>query len=481
MTRSLPHRPRIFRDPIHGDITYPRGPFQLLVERVVDTEMFQRLRGIRQTSEMNTVFHGAEHSRFSHSMGAAHVAGLMFDAAVRNSGVEVSPEERGDTVLAALLHDVGHGPFSHSLEEIIGGGFRHERMTLRILDEPGSQIRQVLGEADPALPARLRAYVDHGNAMPRWHHAIVSSQLDADRLDYLARDAHMAGVHTHQIDVARLVQSLGVIDEYLVVDQRAHDIIETFLLALDQMYEMAYYHKTVRAASLLLQAIIQRAVDLAHQDPVRWRPRLFPERGDEADPFWTLLTLGDRVPLPVYENLSEAHVWSLMSGWRRAGDALLAELVAAWRQRRFPKPLRIEVADTPAALGRWQELIELARRAWLRLHPEAEPSSARYHVFFDEPRRLSYKRYTAGHDGSQTSFAFASPSGEPPAGPVRATNDRAESIKITTHDGGWQAIEDDPRSIANNLSQKRYFPRLFLPADVRAALEATPGLGAGWA
>lgn len=476
MTRSLPHRPRIFRDPIHGDITYARGPFQRLVEEVVDTEMFQRLRGIRQTSEMNMVFHGAEHSRFSHSMGAAFLAGQMFDAAAHNSDVRVSAEERADTVLASLLHDVGHGPFSHSLEEIIGGGFRHERMTLRILEEPTSEIHQVLAASDPLRPTRLRAFVEHGKGPSRWYHGIVSSQLDADRLDYVARDAHMAGIHTHQVDVARLVQSLGVMDEYMVVDRRAHDIVETFLLALDQMYEMAYYHKTVRAAALQLGAIIQRAVDLAHQDPGRWQPRLFPDRAGARDPFWILLEQGDRVPLDVYEGLQEAQVFALLSAWRSAGDPWLADLLGAWRRRRLPKALRVDVPDTPAALGRWQELIEAARRAWMRLHPESPPEAARYYVFFDEPRRLSYKRYAIGQDGSQTSFAFASVTGDV-APPV--SNDRAESIKITTRAGNWQAIEDDPRSIANNLSQKRYFPRLFMPADVRAALEESLGLGTG--
>ena len=100
------------------------GAFQRLLEQVIDTEMFQRLRGIRQTAVMNLVFHGAEHSRFAHSMGAAHVAGLMVDAAAENSGLRRARGEREDTVLAALLHDVGHGPFSHSLEEIIGPASR---------------------------------------------------------------------------------------------------------------------------------------------------------------------------------------------------------------------------------------------------------------------------------------------------------------------------------------------------------------------
>ena len=221
-TPSPPHRPRVFRDPVHGDIVFPRGPFQRLLEQVIDTELFQRLRGIRQTAVMNLVFHGAEHSRFAHSMGAAHVAGLMLESAAQNSGLQVSPGEREETVLAALLHDVGHGPFSHSLEEIIGPGFAHERMSVRILTAPESEIHRLLAAYDPGLPDRLRGFIEHGpDTRRRWTHAIVSSQLDADRLDYLARDALMAGIRTHTFDLGRLVRSLVVIDEHLVVDARA--------------------------------------------------------------------------------------------------------------------------------------------------------------------------------------------------------------------------------------------------------------------
>ncbi|MBC8133688.1 MAG: HD domain-containing protein, partial [Deltaproteobacteria bacterium] len=199
-----PRRPRVFRDPVHGDITFPRGRFQSLLEQVIDTELFQRLRGIRQTAVMNLVFHGAEHSRFTHSMGAAHVAGMMLESAAENSGFKVSVAACEETVLAALLHDVGHGPFSHSLEEIIGAGFAHERMTVRILTAPESEIHRLLAAYDPGLPDRLRAFIEHAPpgtpARHHWTHEIVSSQLDADRLDYLARDALMAGIRTHAFD-----------------------------------------------------------------------------------------------------------------------------------------------------------------------------------------------------------------------------------------------------------------------------------------
>ena len=442
-----PRRARIFRDPVHGDIAFPRGPFQVLLESVIDTEMFQRLRGIRQTAVMNLVFHGAAHSRFAHSMGAAHVAGLMVEAAAANSGVPVSSSEREETVLAALLHDVGHGPFSHSLEEIIGPSFAHERMSVRILTAPDSEIRQLLAGYDPGLPERLRAFIEHvehaPGARPDWRHAIVSSQLDADRLDYLARDALMAGIRTHAFDMGRLVRSLMIIDGNLVVDARAQDVVEAFLLALDQMYGTAYYHKTVRAASLLLEATIRRAVDLARESAAA-RAALFPARAGRSEPFYALLTDGEQIPLEDYARLDEAYVMSLIATWRDTVDPTLGELVGAYKTRRFPKMVRLAIETNSLSAADWQGATEQARTIFRQHHPQHDP---RYFVHFDEPRRLSYKRYAAGGG--------------------------AQPIRVTAAGGGARPIESDPRSIANNISTRLYFPRLFVPESIRAEVERT--------
>jgi hypothetical protein len=444
MSSSPPRRPRVFRDPIHGDITFARGRFQELLEAVIDTEMFQRLRRIRQTAVMNLVFHGAEHSRFTHSMGAAHVAGLMFDAAAARGGLTPAAAEREDTVLAALLHDVGHGPFSHSLEEIIGPSFAHERVSVRILTAPESQIRALLAAYDPDLPGRLRRYIEHGEpADRRWYHAIVSSQLDADRLDYLARDALMAGIRTHQFDLSRLVGSLTVIADRLVVDARAHDIIEAFLLALDQMYGTAYYHKTVRAASLSLEATVRRADRISRGDG-GMRERLFPPRRGRPDPFYVLLGAGSEVPLGDYERLDEAHVLGLIGAWRDAPDATLAELARRHETRRFPKMVRLPIESASLDPQGWQAALDRATAIFHRRFPDRDPASF---VYFDQPKRLSYKRYVAGSG--------------------------TEPIRVTAPGGGVRPIEDDPRSLANNLSTRLYFPRLFVPEEIRDEVEQT--------
>ncbi|HEY4183626.1 MAG TPA: HD domain-containing protein [Polyangia bacterium] len=446
MTSAVPRRPRTFRDPVHGDITFPRGTFQGLLESIIDTEMFQRLRGIRQTAVMNLVFHGAEHSRFVHSMGAAHVAGRMVDAAAQNSGLVVSTAAREETVLAALLHDVGHGPFSHSLEEIIGPSFAHERMSVRILTEPDSEIRGLLHAHDPGLPGRLREFIEHApGGRPDWRHAIVSSQLDADRLDYLARDALMAGIRTHAFDLGRLVQSLGIIDDHLVVDARAQDVVEAFLLALDQMYGTAYYHKTVRAASLLLEATIGRALELA-RGSAPLRAALFPSREGRAEPFYVLLTENERIPLAEYARLDEAYVMSLLATWRDAADPTLAELVAAFKTRRFPKMVRLPLETASLSRADWEAAAEKARTIFRARLPDRDP---RHFVHFDEPARLSYKRYAAGGG--------------------------AEPIRVTAAGGRARPIESDPRSIANNISTRLYFPRLFVPESIRDEVERELG------
>lgn len=361
----------------------------------------------------------------------------------------VSKAAREETVLAALLHDVGHGPFSHSLEEIIGPSFAHERMSVRILTEADSEIRRLLTAHDPALPGRLRAFIEHApGTPPDWRHAIVSSQLDADRLDYLARDALMAGIRTHAFDLGRLVQSLCIIDEHLVVDARAQDVVEAFLLALDQMYGTAYYHKTVRAASLLLEATIGRALDLARASEAA-RAELFPDREGRPEPFFVLLTENERIPLGEYARLDEGYVMSLLATWRTSADATLAELVAAYKTRHFPKMVRLPVETASLSRADWQDATARALAIFRARIPGRDP---RYFVHFDEPARLSYKRYAAGGV--------------------------AEPIRVTAAGGGARPIESDPRSIANNISTRLYFPRLFVPEAIRDEVERALG-GAG--
>jgi len=270
-------RPKFYRDPIHGQIRYdsvdiavafPGSSFEKrlgwLIRRLIDCPEFQRLRHIRQNGLANLVFHGAEHSRFTHSMGAAYLAREMFDRIVRNSDQKPDEDRLLATVAAALLHDIGHGPFSHSLEEILdecGVDFDHERMTVRIIEED-TQIHRILAEVDPKFPERVAAYIDKEKQLDAdWTYRVVSSQLDADRLDYLMRDARLAGLQGHGFDLPRLMDFLTQLDgERIAVDRRALEALEAYLVTLDHMYRAVYFHHTVRAASRHLEAVLGRAV-----------------------------------------------------------------------------------------------------------------------------------------------------------------------------------------------------------------------------
>lgn len=422
-------RRKVFRDPIHGDMAFPARLWPHLT-RLIDTPAFQRLRLIRQNGLTNLVFPGTEHSRFAHSLGVAWMASQMLDAIERNSGVNLTEDERDDTILAALLHDVGHGPFSHTLEEILeelGTQFDHEKMTKRILMEDSAGVHSILEQSSTGRAARLVEFIDkEARTTTLWRHGIVSSQLDADRLDYVRRDAAMAGIDNHQPDVPRLVQNLGVVGEQIVVDRRALDVVESFLLALDHMYEAVYFHKTVRAASLLLTATLKRAArcaDLAlphAQSPLR-----------------AIIEHGQSVDLSKYLRATDATVWVHLDDWRDSPDPTLCYLAQKLATRSFPRAI-----DCPNLKRDSHKLYSKALELTRTHFPDIEPE---YLIEVDEPQRVSYKRYTGGEGPNQ-------------------------SIQIVSRDGAPRAIEADDRSIVTKVAQKIYKDRLFVPIEIRDAL-----------
>lgn len=412
-----------------------------MVEEILDTRMFQRLRHIRQNGVLNLVFHGAEHSRFAHVMGVAWIAGKIFDAAWRNTKNALLSADleqaRQDTILAALLHDVGHGPFSHTLEDILKSlnvKFDHEEMTKRILVEDGSEIARIL----VGRSARLVPFIDKKKREPnQWFYSIVSSALDADRLDYLIRDSTMAGVWTNRFDLGRLIDAMGVKDDEIVVDARARDVVESYLLAMEQMYASVYYHHTNRAASFLLRAVVARAVTVAREDATQ-KDILFPAWNGQDDPLWQTADKGNEVPLAVYEALDENHVWSLIARWISAADSTLAELSAALKKRSLPKTVAFR-KSTPVAPRALTKLEAEAKDIFQKRRPGRDPG---YFIASDKPERKAYAGGT--HEEGY-----------------------AGSIKLIYSDGKTEPIEETDRSLAMVLKDKTAFPSLIVPADIR--------------
>ena len=451
-------RPKFFRDPVHVQLRFENvnvraGPpdepgakqRSWLIRRLIDSSDFQRLRFIRQNGLANLVFHGAEHSRFTHSVGVAHLANEMFDRICRNTGETGDEDLRLRLSAAALLHDVGHGPFSHTLEEIlrsVGTAFDHEKMTVRIIEEPGSSINEILQEIDPTLPGLIAAFIDKSRRTEdHWTYRIVSSQLDADRLDYLLRDAMYAGIKGHGFDLPRLLDLLYHHDgKRIAVERGAIGAVEAYLFTLDQLYRMIYYHHAVRAANFVLTSILRRAVEL-HGSGEEW---VFPNlRTGVQNPFSALIERGQEVELSQYVRLGEHHVWALMDYWIDSEDSVLKDLAQRLMRRRLFKTKWFNPLDVAGT----DELRDKARALAIERLDHVDESNVTYYVGIDQPERTSYKRYDWRAESSEESIWMIGEGREP------------------------CPIEDDDSSrIVAGLKETRYFPRLIVPEEIRDEL-----------
>jgi uncharacterized protein len=240
---------KILNDPIYGFITVPNA--QVLA--LIDHPWFQRLRYIKQLGLGHLVYPGALHTRFHHALGAMHLMGEAI-ATLRGKGHAVTEEEAQGAAIAILLHDVGHGPFSHALEHSLVEGISHEDVSALVMDALNTEFKG-------ALDLGIRIFRDQ--YPKRFLHQLVSSQLDVDRIDYLNRDSFYTGVSEGVIGGERIIKMLQVVDDKLVVEEKAIYSIEKFLVARRLMYWQVYLHKTVVACEMMLVETLRRAKELA--------------------------------------------------------------------------------------------------------------------------------------------------------------------------------------------------------------------------
>ena len=258
-------RAKLFRDPVHNIIRFDQSdPVERILLQVVDTDAFQRLRRIRQLGFANLVYHGAEHSRFAHSLGVLHIARRICQT------LNLSDEERLEVLLAAALHDIGHGPFSHAIERVTG--VDHETYSQRVVLEH-DPVRLLLEGVDTNLPQRIAQYFGLASEFPQEKRLlldIISSQLDADRLDYILRDGLATGVKIGVYDFERIQTMFKIYRDAggprLGVDFRAKEAVEGYLIARFHMFKQVYLHKTVRSAEKMLEALFQRVSALLLED-----------------------------------------------------------------------------------------------------------------------------------------------------------------------------------------------------------------------
>ncbi len=318
---------KILNDPIYGFITVPDP----LVLRLIDHPWFQRLRYIKQLGLGHLVYPGALHTRFHHALGAMHLMGEAI-ATLRAKGHVITEEEALGARIAILLHDVGHGPFSHALEHSLVEGIGHEAVSELVMDRLNEQF-------NGALDLGIRIFRDQ--YPKRFLHQLVSSQLDVDRLDYLNRDSFYTGVSEGVIGGERILKMLQVVDDKLVVEEKAIYSIEKFLVARRLMYWQVYLHKTVVACEMMLVETLRRARQLAMEGvPVFASPALLRflrtrhDRSSFADP----AVLNDFLKLDDHDIMGAVKVWC------DHPDKVLAQLATDLVQRRN---LRIRLQNIP--------------------------------------------------------------------------------------------------------------------------------------
>jgi HD superfamily phosphohydrolase len=309
---------KVFKDPVHGYI-YVHDP---VIWHLINTREMQRLRRIRQLGATYFAYPGGDHSRFSHSLGVYEVVRQMINAFDRN-GYEWPHQFDRLAMISGLLHDLGHGPFSHALEKVTG--VRHERWSVAIIRDPSTEIHQVLESVGQGFAEDV-AQVIQKTFSNRLVVSIISGQLDADRLDYLMRDSVATGVDYGTFDLARIIRIMQPWHDRLVVRQSGIHTVEAYLLARYFMYWQVYFHPVSRAGETLLHTILERARHLvaAGREPVLPHPALRP-------------FLTGQVALRQYLSLDDATLYNAFSVWREGDDPVLADLSGRFLDRRLLK------------------------------------------------------------------------------------------------------------------------------------------------
>ena len=318
---------KILNDPVYGFISLPH---KILLD-IIDHPYFQRLRRIKQLGLSHLVYPGALHTRFNHAVGCAHLMTQAINT-LQFLGHQITTEEAKGVTLAILLHDIGHGPFSHTLEHSIVSGIKHEEVSLLFMKELNKEFN---GELDLAIEIFSDKY------HKKFLHQLVSSQLDMDRLDYLKRDSFYSGVSEGVVSNQRIIKMFDVVNDSLVVKQKGIYSIEKFIVARRLMYWQVYLHKTVLSAEFLLMKILKRAKYIALSggsifSTTPMKTFLFENIDAEK--------LRDPLILRKFAQLDDMDVFVCIKEWINNTDPVLAELSRMLVNRKL---LKVEQKETP--------------------------------------------------------------------------------------------------------------------------------------
>lgn len=382
---------RIYRDPVHNIIRIETDTREgALLARLVDTAEFQRLRRIRQLGLAHFAYQGAEHSRFTHSLGVMHIASRLLKKLGRKYNI---PAEHQLAVrVAALLHDIGHGAFSHVLESILD--FHHEDFTVQAVLSSETEVGQILSEHSEGLAEDVAAII-RGDFKPMALAQLVSSQLDVDRMDYLLRDSLMTGAKYGIYDQEWIIKSLEIDEamDRLYISARGLYAVEAYLQARYYMFRQVYFHRTLRSAEVVLNAVLRRALTLEKRGENVWRAK--------GTAFEHILS-GRRPGLREHLEIDDTDILFHIKRWQHSDDTVLADL-----SYRFLNRVLFKVFDLDMPEAARPEFLERVRNAVrdAGLDPE-------YYFVEDVANDLDHYFYTSGDDSKNHIYVedgFSSP------------------------------------------------------------------------
>lgn len=325
---------RIYRDPVHNIIRLQTDSDEgELMMRLIDTGEFQRLRRIKQLGLGLYTYQGAEHSRFTHSLGAFHLMTRVLDRL--SERYAISSADRIAARAAALLHDVGHGSFSHVMEKVLS--FHHERWTVDVILNESSEIGTLLRSHSPDLPAKVASIIE-GTFQPAALAQLVSSQLDVDRMDYLLRDSLMTGAKYGIYDLEWIINALAIDEtaDRIYVEARGVYAVEEYLQARYYMFRQVYFHRTLRSAEAVLRSIIRRTLQLFDEGQEVWHAT--------GTAFEKILR---REPLTITEHLQidDSDFMFHVKQWQRSSDYILSDLSRRFIARRLFKAIDLDMPN----------------------------------------------------------------------------------------------------------------------------------------
>ena len=357
---------KIFNDPIYGFISIPNT----LIYDLIQHPYFQRLRRISQMGMTYLVYPGAHHTRFHHALGCLHIMQKAVQT-LQFKGVAISEEEQNALYIAILLHDIGHGPFSHAMEHSIVEDVHHEQLSLLFME-------QLNKEFDGKLALAIQVF--KGEYHRKFMLQLISSQLDMDRMDYLRRDSFYSGVAEGNINSERLIQMMHVQDDYLVIEEKGIYSVEKFLVARRLMYWQAYLHKTSVVAELILTKILKRAKELTHKGVKLESSKplgFFMQNKIELQEFNSEI-------LNTFSQLDDYDVLSAIKAWQFHEDFVLSGLCKMIINRDLLKIKMLE--DKPS-----KDILDSYKASFMKLHDLSE-KEVDYFVFKGKIKNQAYNK-----------------------------------------------------------------------------------------